>query len=213
MKRFILLLSFLLSSLIPIKSQETESLDRHHLEISVGECFSSAWGLNGMFIDNNKEYVAYETWAGNSRPYTLPKGVNGYENEWLIPTFSISYYYSILKWLEVGGELSTMSMCMTENYLSNNQTYAYYLNSNLYIAAGVRFPYFHKKITDLYSGFTLGANVRFHSTESTPLLLTTTRFTWQITALGVRFGKKVYGNIEVGYGYKGMLSIGLGCRF
>ena len=166
-----------------------------------------------MFIDNKTEYQVFETWAGNSRPYTLPKGVQGYESEWIIPTFSLSYYYSIFKWLEVGGELSTMSMCMTENYLSNDQTYAYYLHSNLYIAAGVRFPYYHKKITDLYSGLTLGANVRFHSTESDPLLLTTARFTWQVTALGVRFGEKVYGNIEVGYGYKGLLSVGVGCRF
>jgi hypothetical protein len=43
--------------------------------------------------------------------------------------------------------------------------------------------------------------------------MTTARLTWQITALGVRFGKRVYGNVEIGYGYKGLISAGIGCRF
>jgi len=212
--------SFLCSSLTillmltisPLKGEETFSA-KHHIEFSIGEPLTSAWGFNGMFTDNQTEYQIFEQWAGKSRPYTLPKGVKGYENEWIIPTFSLCYYYRPLKWLEVGSEVSTMSMCMTENYLADDKVYAYYLHSNLYIAAGARFNYFHKHITDLYSGFTIGANIRFHTTESTPLLLATARFTWQITALGVRFGKRVYGNVEIGYGYKGMLSAGVGYRF
>lgn len=196
----------------PLKGEEAFSA-KHHIEFSVGEPLTSVWGFNGMFVDNQTEYLTFEKWAGNSRPYTLPNGVSGYENEWIIPTFSLSYYYRPLKWLEVGAEVSTMSMCMTEHYLADDKVYAYYLHSNLYIAAGARFNYFHKHITDLYSGFTIGANIRFHTTESTPLLLTTSRFTWQITALGVRFGKRVYGNVEIGYGYKGMLAAGVGCRF
>lgn len=207
-----LLILLCTTNIAPMMGQEVLSA-KHHIEFSIGEPLSSAWGFNGMFVDNKSEYVTFEQWAGKSRPYTLPAGVNGYEAEWILPTFSLSYYYQPLKWLEVGGEVSTMSMCMTENYLSNDATYAYYLHTNLYIAAGVRFDYFHKNITDLYSGFTLGANVRFHTTESTPLLMTTSRFTWQITALGVRFGKKVYGNVELGYGYKGLLSAGVGYRF
>ena len=38
-------------------------------------------------------------------------------------------------------------------------------------------------------------------------------FTFQATAFGVRFGKKVYGFAELGCGYKGILSIGIGTRF
>ena len=200
-------------NIVPSMGQEV-LCGKHHIEFSLGEPFSSVWGFNGMFCDNSLEYVTFEKWAGSSRPYTLPSGVNGYEDEWIMPaTFSLGYYYQPLQWLEVGGEVSTMSMCMTENYLSNEATYAYYLNTNLYIAAGVRFDYFHQKITDLYSGLTLGANIRFHTTESAPLLMTSARFTWQVTALGIRFGKRVYGNVEVGYGYKGLLSVGIGCRW
>lgn len=206
------LLLLLLTIVVPLRGAETLSA-KHHIEFSIGEPLTSVWGFNGMFVDNQTEYSTFEKWAGNSRPYTLPSGVNGYENEWIMPTFSLCYYYSPLKWLEAGAEVSTMSMCMTENYLSDDKVYAYYLHTNLYVAAGVRFNYLHKHITDLYSGLTIGANIRFHATESTPLLLTTTRFTWQITALGVRFGKRVYGNVEIGYGYKGILSAGIGCRF
>ena len=207
-----LLILLCTTNIAPMMGQEVLSA-KHHIEFSIGEPLSSAWGFNMMFLNNASERTAFDQWAGKSRPYTLPAGIKGYEAEWIIPTFSLSYYYQPLKWLEVGCELSTMSRCTTEKYLSNGETYAYYLNTNLYIAAGVRFDYFHKNITDLYSGFTLGANVRFHTTESTPLLMTTSRFTWQITALGVRFGKKVYGNVELGYGYKGLLSAGVGYRF
>lgn len=33
------------------------------------------------------------------------------------------------------------------------------------------------------------------------------------TALGIRFGRSVYGNVELGYGYKGLISAGIGYRF
>ena len=195
----------------PAKGEEVSN--KHHIELSVGEFLSSSWGLNGTFVDNKEEYFRFEQWAKASRPYTLPPEIPGYESGWIIPTFSLGYFYQILPWLEIGGEISTMSMCDTEHYLSNDEIYAHYLRSNLYIATGVRFAYYHKNITDLYSGLLLGVNIHFHSTESIPLLSTSGRFTWQVTALGVRFGKKVYGNVEVGYGYKGMLSIGIGYRF
>ena len=85
----------------PVTSQNL--VDKHHFEFSIGEPLSSVWGFNGMFADNMKEHTAFDQWAGKSRPYTLPSGVNGYEDEWIIPTFSLSYYYQPLKWLEVGG--------------------------------------------------------------------------------------------------------------
>lgn len=209
---YFLLIFLLVISFTPLSGKEISS-EQHLIEFSVGEPFTSAWGFNLMFLNSMTEEQLFHQWASESRPYVLPPNISVYKDAWIVPTFSLGYYYQLLNWLEVGGELSTMSMCTTENYLSNEETYAYYLETNLYIAAAVRFNYYHNKITNLYSGLALGTKIRFHSTESTPLLFATAGFTWQLTALGVRFGKKVYGNIEIGYGYKGLLSAGVGCRF
>lgn len=187
-------------------AQEVPS--RHHIELSVGEPFSSLWGFNLQFAQSEDEEHYFHEWANASRPLTE----QGYEDEYFVPPIVVGYYYQVLSWLQIGGEIGTMSICTTENTWGDKQL-AHYLSTNLYMAAGVRFNYYHKKITDLYSGLTLGANVRFVSTESNPLLCSSGLFCWQITGLGVRFGKSVYGNVELGYGYKGLVSIGVGYRF
>lgn len=125
---------------------------------------------------------------------------------------TVGYYYQVLDWLQVGGELSTMSDADVRKTW-NGDRLAQFLQTNLYIAAGVRFTYYHKIITDLYSGLLLGAKVRFLSSDKDHLLNVGAKFTWQLTAFGVRFGKRIYGDIELGYGYKGMLSVGIGARF
>ena len=208
-----LLVAILILGPLSLHAQEQKLTDRHHIEFSVGEPFFV--GLNLMFWNNRLEERAFYTWAGENRPYIDPENPRepGYEDGWFLPSFTLSYYYYVLKWLGIGGDLSTMSMCTTEKYFKNHSTYAYYLETNLYIAVGLRFDYYHKSVLDLYSGFTFGANIRFHTTETNPLLLTTSRFTWQLTFLGLRVGKKVYGTFDIGYGYKGFFSLGIGCRF
>lgn len=205
-KTFIILVSLLLGVSMAAVAQEY----KHHIEVSVGEPFSTAWGLNLMMTGHREYKDAFSEWAGESRPYG---NYSRYEDEWFCPPITLGYYYQLLPWLQVGGEVSTAMLCTTENYLSTGKSYAHWLNTNLYIAPGVRFNYYHKKITDLYSGVNVGVNVRLHSTEKDPLVLSSARVTWQLTALGVRFGKRVYGNVEIGYGYKGLLSIGVGTRF
>lgn len=209
-KPFFVLVSLLLSISLSSVAQE----QKHHIELSVSEPFSTLWGLNLMMTTTPRSYEAYENafseWASVSRPYG---NYSRYEDEWFCPPITLGYYYQLLPWMQVGGEVSTAMLCTTENYLSTGKSYAHWLNTNLYIAPGVRFNYYHKKITDLYSGVNLGVNVKLHSTEKDPLVLSSARVTWQLTALGVRFGKRVYGNVELGYGYKGLLSVGVGTRF
>ena len=105
-----------------------------------------------------------------------------------------------------------MSMSTTENTWEN-QTYEYFLTTNLYLVAGVRFNYFHKGITDLYSGLSFGAKLMMETTKHDGTIAVTAGPAFQLTALGVRFGKRVYGTVELGYGYKGLLNVGIGTRF
>lgn len=194
-------------------AQNNEAIPyRHHIELNIGEPFSSAWGLNLMFVDHSPAAEErFHSWAGTYRPY-LGGPYRGYEDEWLSLPVTVAYYNQVLRWLQVGAEISTMSMCTTENTWEG-KTYEYFLTTNLYLLGAVRFNYFHKGITDLYSGLSIGAKLRMETTKHDGVIAVTAGPAFQLTALGVRFGKRVYGSVELGYGYKGLLNVGVGTRF
>lgn len=192
------------------ENQALASLTREcfFIELSVGEPFTSLWGLNMQFCNNPQQEQCFHIWDRANRPE-----INvGYAEEYFVLPITVGYYYQVLDWLQVGGEISTISDADVRKTW-NGDRLAQFLQTNLYIAAGVRFTYYHKNITDLYSGLLLGANVRFLSSDKDHLLNVGAKFTWQLTAFGVRFGKRIYGDVELGYGYKGMLSVGIGARF
>lgn len=181
---------------------------RHHIELSFGEPFSSLWNINLQFRNNPQEDHCFHNWSDQNRP-----AVNvGYAEEYFVLPITIGYFYQVLDWLQVGGEISTMSDADVNKTWAGDRL-SQFLQTNLYIAAGARFNYYHKNITDLYSGLLIGTNIRFLSSDKDKLLNASGKFTWQVTALGVRFGKRIYGNVELGYGYKGVISAGIGARF
>lgn len=209
MKRLIVLLfTFLLAIHAYAQSSNAPSSQkRHYVEVSVGEPFTSLWCLNLQFKNNRAEDHIFHEWDYSNRP-----AINvGYAEEYFVLPITVGYFYQLLDWLQIGGEISTMSDADVRKTW-NGDRLAQFLQTNLYIAAGARFNYYHKNITDLYSGLLLGTNIRFLSSDADHLLHTRARFTWQVTALGVRFGKQVYGTVELGYGYKGIVSAGIGAR-
>ncbi len=99
------------------------------------------------------------------------------------------------------------------NYKENQQyTYITILPSGTY-------SYVHKPGFDFYGRVGLG--VSFKKAESTIVNqgVTTsadankTDFAYQISPIGIRAGKKFFFKAEAGYGYMGVLSIGIGYRF
>ena len=114
----IVILAFfsLITSSLSTFAQNDEAIPyRHHIELNIGEPLSSAWGLNLMFVDHSPEAeMRFHSWAGTYRPY-LGGPYSGYEDEWLSLPVTVAYYNQVLRWLQVGAEISTMSMCTTEN--------------------------------------------------------------------------------------------------
>lgn len=210
MKRFslFLLALFVAVYLTAQESQDNSTQSRHHFEFSVGEPFSTLWGFNMQSVTKEKNHHFFHEWGEEFRP-TIRQG---YEDETFVPPLTFGYFYQVLPWLQVGGEIGTFSIKTRERYWSD-KTYAHFLETNLYLAVGARFNFYHKKITDLYSSLSLGTNIRMASTQVEPLIYTQERFSWQFTALGIRFGRRFYGNVEIGYGYKGLISAGVGTRF
>lgn len=208
-KIIVLLFAFLLAiQAYAQNSNTTFSQKRHFVEVSVGEPFSSLWCFNLQFMNNRAEDAIFHEWDYSNRP-----AMNvGYGDEYFVLPITVGYFYQLLDWLQIGGEISTMSDADVRKTWAGDRL-AQFLQTNLYIAAGARFNYYHKNITDLYSGLLLGTNIRFLSSDADHLLHARGKFTWQVTALGVRFGKQIYGTVELGYGYKGIVSAGIGARF
>lgn len=210
-RRIFVSIALLLASVVIIEASDDNMMSRHYVELSVGEPLSTMMGFNLQTPFDNEEKDMRAVWQQESvSDRSLPRKC--YNDGFLVMPISVGYFYQVLDWLQVGGEVATYSSGESWNSFADSRKVAYYNNTNLYLAAGVRFNYFHKNITDLYSGCLVGANVRFFATENDPLYYVSGRCAWQITALGVRFGKKVYGNVEIGYGYKGFCSVGIGVR-
>ncbi len=191
------------------QAEVTDKKYRHHVELSVGEFF--LWNIAGysaFAVPQQPIQDAYQRWETQ-----LPINPSWAHDAMSVPPINVGYFYQVLDWLQVGGELSTATKAALRTDVRDDRTTAYFAQTNLYIAGGIRFNYYHKNILDLYSGLTLGASVQFLHTESNPLYETEGFVAWHLTALGLRFGKQVYGVVEVGYGYKGLLTLGIGTRF
>ena len=185
----------------PIYAEDSAS-SKHHIELSVSD---------GMSIIRKE--LQHETLANFQNG-----GYNG-RNLSLFP-MSIGYYYQVLPWLQVGGELSAYTNSLINAYdpISSNRIFNY-TNTSLYLTAGVRFIYYQTNFVQLYSGLSVGVRMNIESKTSTLPYdsyvpsIENVGVAFQATAFGVRFGKKVYGFAELGCGYKGILSIGIGTRF
>lgn len=197
--------------------QKEEKPYRHHIEVSYTEFFFY-WFLPNFHTNSsglaNESRPSYQNW---SKDFATNAGSHFYrdyaEGAITVPPIQVGYYYQVLDWLQVGGDVGATVSGETRIYMPTGETVARYVDTYLFIAPGVRFNYYHKKIVDLYSGCNLGTMVVMANTESDPLVYSNASFAWQVTALGLCVGKHVYGKIEIGYGYKGMFNIGIGGRF
>lgn len=115
---------------------------------------------------------------------------------------TIGYRYRALKWLWIGGDLSYCGMfgrpdnpILTESF-----------NAHLFqLALSVRFSYLNREKVTLYSEFThsiVSVNKGFVHNE---------RVHAQYTLIGVEFGSQQwFGSAELGYGFKGIINVGVG---
>lgn len=193
----------------PIYAEDSAS-SKHHIELSVSDGMSI---IRKELQTGEPSVLHHETLANFQNG-----GYNG-RNLSLFP-MSIGYYYQVLPWLQVGGELSAYTNSLINAYdpISSNRIFNY-TNTSLYLTAGVRFTYYQTPFVQLYSGLSLGVRMNIESKTSTlPFdsfapTIGNVGVAFQATAFGVRFGKQVYGFAELGCGYKGILSIGIGTRF
>jgi len=124
------------------------------------------------------------------------------------PTFSFSYHYRMAKWFWVGCSVNYSHFYNSE-WGGTNEEYLSFI-------ANLRFSYLNRKNITLYSGIGIGLGGGYYpyvfSITSSGLVPFNNYFTtFQITALGVKVGgKNWFGDLELGVGYKGFVSLGAG---
>ena len=218
MRKIILVFSavaLLAVSSMPVFAEETESASsKHHLELGAG-----IFDVQSLVSDRIHAAQPITVTSSMVMDYAASGGY--YPFRFGTPVLGASYYYQVLPWLQVGAEAGVGMYNITNIYTDNTRAnkLGSYRNTSMYLTAGVRFTFYKTDFVQLYSGLSVGAVLNVEScnglsgvTNLAPSFAGA-GFTFQATALGVRFGKQVYGIAELGCGYKGVLTLGIGTRF
>jgi len=155
-----------------------------HVQVSwLGGCFNDA--------------VNPSDWFNNS----------AYEGDiWSTGALSFGYRYRITKWFWLGADINYVGF-----YGYSKTNYVPYNESMFTLLPTARFSYLNRPFVTLYSQIALGYtwdllqngnNYDFGS-----------HIGYQVTFIGVNFGKDVFGSAEIGFGFKGFVNAGIGYKF
>jgi len=149
------------------------------------------------------------------------------------PVFSLSSHYRVAKWFWVGLSLSYAYYTDQQNHLyeSGKTGLCERKFHTLAVMPDLRFSYLNRPHVTLYSAFSVGMASFFGETSSTNVIYPEYRHPWfsdgikrdyepslfsmlHITLFGVKAGyRHWFGSLELGAGYKGLGSIGVGYEF
>ncbi len=135
------------------------------------------------------------------------------------PAFSLSYYYELKAWLQLGAVVGYAGLYEGVYDRPSGDYLAMSSRTAMTVMPSVNFVYLRRRYVSLYSGVSLGLTLGYTKNyELAPEILAPK--TWQcfprthFTFLGARFGGRIYGVAELGFGAKGAYTnVGIGCRF
>ena len=149
------------------------------------------------------------------------------------PVFSIGYHYRVAKWFWLGLSLSTAYYRDPEK-IQNGSDFIASCNREFYSVAlmpEVRFSYLNRPHVTLYSALSVGFAQFFGTEDCYNVTYPEHRHPWlsgeingdysptqfstlHVTLFGVKAGwKHLFGSLELGAGYKGLGSVGVGYEF
>lgn len=125
--------------------------------------------------------------------------------------FVADYSYRVCPWLELGGLLAYTHVNMPENTAKWNTVGTQVDRYNNFMVLGkLDFVWFGRPNVKMYSGIAGGLEWRMQSGKRGSY--TSSYFASHITVFGISAGKKMYGNLELGYGCLGMMRLGIGYK-
>ena len=179
-------------------------LSRHEfrLEISDPSIFSTQFGLP-LARQNFEMQDGYD-----------------YSTNLSTPIFAFSYHYRAAKWFWVGMSINYNHFSTKIRSLAESDSHY----NTFCLMPDVRFSYFNRPHCTLYSAAALGLSFMPYENRENRIQLTTSgeeHFedltllpTFHLTAFGIKAGAKHwFGCAELGYGFKGFASVGVGYEF
>jgi len=170
--------------LFSIATQAQEFTPKMNLQITVGE--NNAIGNNyfdGEDSNYNELYIDH-----------------------CLPALAISALYEPIRFIQIGCDVVVNAASCNKFLYVDNRTTKESVTSFLFGAmTSVRAVYVNTDKFAIYSGLS-GGFCRYSYRNNIKVI-------GHITTCGIRYGSKLYGTVEIGVGYKGICSAGVGYRF
>jgi hypothetical protein len=189
-------------------------LPRHEFQFNVGDpvltANSSSIGFDNFFYDLFRGFP----FTYSATYWTHPVG--DYPITRIVPTFSFNYHYRAIKWLWVGGLTTVSGLHNTWHDRFTDEVTGHGSEVHITLMPDLRFSYLNREHVTLYSGFGLGLNMKLMKDPHLYGEKTQSYYglAYQLTAFGVKAGAKHwFGDLELGYGDKGIISAGFGYEF
>lgn len=126
-----------------------------------------------------------------------------------------SYRRNLLQWLSVG--LTAGVEKETKDLLIDGAKAGLYTRCVVTIAPELQARYYHKGLTTMYGAFGLGnsfVSEQYTSLTSDKHIDATDNYAgFQISPIGIKVGRKLNGFGEIGFGYKGMVQLGISYKY
>lgn len=214
MKTIILFSLILLVSITQAKPQDTTQtkplLGKNEVYASYGFLSFTGLGIGLSRPSFNKDFPS--DYFFNKEKYN----VKSVEIPPLIGALNFGYKRYFVK--------NKIAVSMNLSYGQINTQYSSKINDTLsfktkdYLLAimpGFEYHYFNRKIVQLYSGVQFGVlihNQKYNDYKS-EIKHKDADFAFQIDAIGIRVGKQIGGFVELGFGFAGIVKIGISGRF
>lgn len=129
---------------------------------------------------------------------------------------SLGYHYDVLRWLSVGATFSYAGVYHKKFDRTTNKIVGKQNNHNFLLAPKVRFSYLNRPMVRLYSQATVGVVMNQTKIEGEgrgSYSYNEWTASGQFTYFGVAVGRKFFGFAEVGFGFQGVIVMGVGYKF
>ncbi len=136
----------------------------------------------------------------------LTLGLIKTKNDVQTPALNATFKYAVMdNWFvnaDFTYEYVKGKLLDSNNAILDTQTHHYYT-----LGIGTEYHYFNTKITQIYGGAAIAYTLNNSRTGSKTFNVP--HFNFQLNPFGIRVGKKLAGFLELGFGYKGVLVLGI----